>query len=56
MPKPTNSTLHKMFATFSLAAYAGVGLVAAVTFWEVKNIGRFKIRKRNEETKRRISY
>ena len=49
MPKPTNSTLHKMFATFSLAAYAGVGFVAAVTLWEMKNIVARKVQDKEEK-------
>ena len=49
MPKPSNSTLHKMFATFSLAAYAGVGLDAAVTLWEVKNIVVRKVQDKEEK-------
>ena len=39
MPKPSNSVLDKMLASFFLTAYAGIGLLAGVgVVMSVKNI------------------
>ena len=39
MPKPSNSVLDKMLASFFLTAYAGIGLLAGVgVVMTVKNI------------------
>jgi hypothetical protein len=38
-----------MFATFSLAAYAGVGVVGAVTLWELNNIAGRKVQDMEEK-------
>ena len=47
-PKPTNSTLHKMLATFSLASYLGVGVAAAIGAVELKNSVKWKMDNKKE--------